>query len=366
MPVRGEEDPDVIPSRLLLVLHECSITLHDSIQQRIRARPMFSCMARTTTDTHSELHVVLGAGQIGARLAQLLLARGHRVRVVQLHDSNRSANRPVEYIAGDMTDQPFAERATAGARVVYDCMNPPYHEWPRLLLPIARGGVHGAAKAGAKLVALDCLYMYGAPASPMREDTPHAPCSRKGELRVALEGMRLSAHRRGDLPVAIGRASDFFGPDLRFSCWNDRFFRRLLANRPGECMGDPDLPHSYTFADDIAAALVTLGASSETGIWHLPTAPAETTQQITTRLGRALGLDARVKAIPRWMLKGMGFFSPFMREVAEMAYQWDVPFVLDDSKFVQTFGQLATPFEQSVAKTAAWARERFGAVQRAA
>lgn len=312
-----------------------------------------------TNPTTAELHVVLGAGQIGSRLSSLLLARGHRVRVVQLRASQRPPVERLESMAGDMTDLRFAEEATRGASVVYDCMNPPYHEWPRLLLAMGRGGVHGATKAGAKLVALDCLYMYGAPGTPMREDTPHAPRSKKGELRVQLEALRLEAFRRGDLPVAIGRASDFFGADLQYSCWNDRFFQRLFAGAAGECMGDPDQPHSYTFVDDIADALATLGGSSETGVWHLPTAPAETTRQLTTRLGQALRLQAEVKGMPRWLLHGIGWFSPFMREVGEMAYQWDVPFIIDDSKFVKRFGRAATPFERSVELTAAWARQRF-------
>lgn len=311
--------------------------------------------------TPPALHVVLGAGQVGSRLTRLLLARGHRVRVVQQRRRGEAPEQPLlERVFGDMTDLAFAEVATAGARVVYDCMNPPYHEWPRLLLALGRGALHGASRAGAKLVALDCLYMYGRAAGPICETTPHAPCSKKGELRVALERLRLDAHQRGDLPVAIGRASDFFGPDLPYSGWNDRFFTRLYAGKPGECMGDPDQPHAYTFVDDIALALLTLGERDEgTGVWMLPTAPAETTRQLTARVGEALGLDARIERIPRWLLKTIGLFSPFMREVAEMTYQWEQPFLVDDSRFVTAFGQRATPLAEAAAVTAAWARRRF-------
>ena len=114
-----------------------------------------------------KLHVVLGAGQIGSRVASRLVARGVRVR--QVHTGRSAVGPGVEAAAGDITDLEFAAAVTAGAAVVYDCMNPPYHRWPALLLPIARGAVHGAARAGARLVALDCLYMYGRPQGPMRE-----------------------------------------------------------------------------------------------------------------------------------------------------------------------------------------------------
>ncbi|AUX43497.1 NAD-dependent epimerase [Sorangium cellulosum] len=313
----------------------------------------------------SRLHVVLGAGQIGPRVADLLLAQGHRVRLVQRTRRAQGApsiERPgLTRVYGNITDLAFAEEATRGASVVYDCMNPPYHLWAEQLLPIARGALHGASKAGARLVALDCLYMYGAPDGPMREDSPRAPCSKKGALRVELEALRLSAQRRGDVRVAIGRASDFFGRDVPLSAWGERFYTRALAGKAVECMGDPDMPHAYTYVEDVARGLVTLGEREEAmgHIWHLPTEPAESTRALARRLGRALGLDVKVSRLPRFVLRVAGVFSPFMREVAEMAYQWDVPYVLDDARFRAAFGWSATPVERQVAEVAAWARRKY-------
>jgi nucleoside-diphosphate-sugar epimerase len=308
----------------------------------------------------TSLHVVLGAGQIGTRVADILLARGHRVRLVRRGPPG--APRPsLEWVSGDITDLAFAERAARGAAVVYDCMNPAYHRWPKSLLPMGHGALHGAAKAGAKLVALDCLYMYGRPSGPMNEDAPLTPCSEKGALRVALAEARLGAHRRGEVRIAIGRASDFFGPDVPTSFWGDRFYERVLAGRPAECVGDPDMPHAYTYAPDVARALVVLGERDEAlgRVWHLPTSPAESTRALARRLGEALGVRAEVARVPRLALRAMGLFSPFMREVAEMAYQWDMPFVLDDARFRAAFGQGPTPIDAAVAETAAWARARF-------
>ncbi|WAS98915.1 NAD-dependent epimerase/dehydratase family protein [Nannocystis punicea] len=308
--------------------------------------------------TSAPLHVVLGAGQIGGRLVELLRARGLRVRQVR----RTAVGVGPELVAGDITDLDFARRATEGAAVVYDCMNPAYHRWPQELLPIARGALHGAARAGARLVALDCLYMYGRPNGPMREDSPLAPCSKKGELRVQLAELRLAADRRGDVPVAIARASDFFGADLAYSVWNDRFFRRILAGRRGEVFGDPDLPHAYTDVEDVARALATLGTSDRGfgQVWHIPTPPAESTRGLAQRLGRALGRDVDVTSVPRWLVRALGLASPMMRELAEMMYQWEVPFLVDDAKFRAAFGWSATPVDEAVARTASWARARYG------
>jgi nucleoside-diphosphate-sugar epimerase len=314
----------------------------------------------------NSLHVVLGGGQIGDRLAGLLASRGERVRVVQ-RTVRAESRANITRMAGDITDLMFAEAATRGASVVYDCMNPQYHQWSTQLLPLGRAALHGARKAGAKLVALDCLYMYGRPEGAMLEDSPRNPCSKKGALRVQLEALRMDAARRGDVRAAIGRASDFFGIDVPLSAFGPRFFERVLSGKSIECMGDPELLHSYTYADDVAAGLATLGtdARADNKVWHLPTPAAESTRKLSERLAAGLGRTVSFRRVPRWLLQTAGVFSPFMREVPEMMYQWEVPYVIDDSAFRGTFGYGATPIEEAVAATVAWARARF-AVARAA
>ena len=308
----------------------------------------------------SPLYVVLGAGQIGTRIADLLVARGDRVRIVQRGAPAR-ALAGASHLRGDITDLAFAEQATAGASVVFDCMNPAYDQWEASLLRIGRGALHGAAKAKAKLVALDCLYMYGRPSGAMTEASPMQPCSKKGVLRVDLANLRMGANARGDVRVAIGRASDFFGPNLPYSAWSERFFQRIYAGKSGECMGDPDMIHSYTYAEDVARALITLGDREEAmgHVWHLPTNAAESTRALGARLGRALGIEVKIARVPKLLLRGVGLFNPFMREVVEMTYQWEIPYVLDDSRFRRTFGQGPTPIDDAVRATANWARGRF-------
>lgn len=296
----------------------------------------------------SNLHVVFGAGQIGSRIANLLVARGERVRVVSRHPRGGT-----ETMAGDARDLDFAAKAGAGATTVIDCMNPPYHKWKDDLLAMGRGSLHAAEQNNAKLVALDCLYMYGAPDAPMTETTPNAPCSKKGELRVQLADLRLASKH----PVAIGRASDFFGPALDQSWWSPRALSRLLSGSRMELSGDPDTRHSYSYADDVAAGLVALATSDATGIWHLPTLPAMTTRELAAHL---VAKPAFTKLSPL-LLRAIGLFKPFMKELIEMSYQWDKDFVIDDSKFRARFAIAPTPLAQQVATTLAWAKQQQAA-----
>ena len=64
--------------------------------------------------------------------------------------------------------------------------------------------------------------------------------------------------------------------------------------------------------------------------------------------------------MPRVVLRAMGLFAPVVGEVAEMAYQWDAPYLLDDSRFRAAFGGRPTPFDRVVAATAAWAAATYG------
>jgi nucleoside-diphosphate-sugar epimerase len=306
---------------------------------------------------NNQLHVIFGAGQIGSRIAKLLLSRGHRVRMVS---RGGSATEGAEAAAGDAKDLSFAAHAARGAAVVYDCANPLYQDWRRDLLPLGRGTLHAATAAGAKLVALDSLYMYGAPDGAMTEHSPVRPNSRKGVLRAELAELRLSALRRGDVHVTLGLASDFFGPCLAASWWSDRFFNRVLAGKRGECLGDPDALHSYSYADDVASALVTLGEAEDTdGVWHVPTVPAETTRQLAARLGAALGKPITMAQMSPLLLRAIGVFAPLMRELPELRYQWQMPFVIDDRKFRARFTVEPTPIDAQVATTAAWARAHY-------
>jgi nucleoside-diphosphate-sugar epimerase len=87
---------------------------------------------------------------------------------------------------------------------------------------------------------------------------------------------------------------------------------------------------------------------------------------MVARLARALDLPIGVSRMPRLVLRTLGLFSPLLREVAEMAYQWDAPYIIDDSRFRAAFGLTPTPMDAIVGATAAWARATYGAAERRA
>jgi len=244
--------------------------------------------------------------------------------------------------------------------VVYDCANPAeYHRWDEVLPPLKRGVRDAAARAGARLVVLDCLYMYGRPERvPFDEDTPMRPCSHKGELRAMLARELFEAHARGDVRATTGRASDYFGPDTPLALLGSRFAERIMAGKPLEMGGDPDQLHGYSYGPDVARGLATLGANpwADGKAWHLPLAWTGTTRGLVEAIGAALGRRGSVRPAPDWLLRAAGLVSPMLGAAAEMTYQWKVPYVIDDRRFRAAFGLAPTAPEQAVAETATWIR----------
>ena len=160
------------------------------------------------------LHVVFGTGQVGTALITHLRSLGVAVRAVSRHRP-RTLAEGADWRGADATDAEAATDAAKGASVVYQCLNAPYNQWPELFPPLQRGVLAAAERTGALLVSLENLYGYGPTGGrPMTEDLPLSATSVKGRTRAAMTAELLAAAESGRVSVAIGRASDFFGPGV--------------------------------------------------------------------------------------------------------------------------------------------------------
>jgi nucleoside-diphosphate-sugar epimerase len=309
---------------------------------------------------NGELHVVFGTGAVGMSVMDELIRRGPR-RVRMVNRSGRvSVPHGVEVVGGDATDEAFAREASEGASVVYFALNPPYDKWPELFPRLQAGVLEGAASTGAKLIAMENLYMYGpTDGRPLTEDLPHAPNTRKGRVRARMSKELMEAHTSGNVRVAIGRASDFFGPRVLVSAAGEQVFGRAVEGKSAQVAGDPDQPHTYTYAPDIGKGLAILGEREEAlgQAWHLPSPETLTTRRFVERIFEEVGKPARIQAAPKFLLQAMGLFNPGIRETIEMLYEFEEPFVVDHSKFEEAFGEQATPLRESIQRSVRWYRE---------
>ena len=311
----------------------------------------------------SELHVVFGAGQVGYPLAERLLASGRRVRIARR--SSAAVPAGCESALGDAADAAFCVSAARGAAAVYHCMNPPYDHriWAQLLPRYMDNVIGAASAAGARLVVLDNVYMLGRPnGRPLNEDTPMNPCSRKGEIRARVAEGLFDAHRRGEVVATVGRASDFYGPGGTQTGLGDFFWPRAFAHKTVYSPFALDAVHTYHYIPDVAVGLMQLGCAESDVYgrpWMLPCTPAVTMRAIVTRLQATLGFAVKSAQMPRWLLKALGLVMPIMRELDEMAYQWDEPFVVDDRRFRERFRAVPEGVDVAAAETVAWARRHY-------
>jgi len=88
-------------------------------------------------------------------------------------------------------------------------------------------------------------------------------------------------------------------------------------------------------------------------VWHLPTAtPPPTGAEFVDLAARLLGRQPRLKVLAPWMLRMAGLFNRTIRELVEMLYQYEIPYIFDSSKFERRFAFSPTPYTRGIEETA--------------
>jgi len=300
---------------------------------------------------------------MGAAVARRLAADGQRVRGV-----NRSGRgdvpEGVELVGADIKDTAAAREVCAGASVVFQCASAPYMDWadpsaPQVLrctneadhLPaITEGAIAGAAAAGARIVYGDNHYMYGPVDGPVTEDHPWNARDEKGLARAGVARRLLDAHESGELTAAIGCASHFFGPQVLNSTVGDRLFGPALRGEPVEIMGTPDQLHTYSFIDDVAAGLITLGSHEEAlgRVWNLPNSPPLSSRRFYEIAYEEAGSEPHLTLGDDQLREAHGYEAHLM----------DRPFIVDHARFATAFGAEITPLRQAIGLTVQWFRDQ--------
>ena len=244
---------------------------------------------------------------------------------------------------------------------MYQCVNVPYSQWERQLLPIADAMMLAARAADAKLVVMDNLYMYGPFDGALTENAPHRPVGHKGRLRSALEKRYLDAHREGKVRITIARASDFYGVEANSSAVM-LVIDPMILGKAASWIGTLDAPHTLSYLPDVGWGLATLGEHAEAlgQVWHIPAADPLTGRELVTMVAEQLGRQPRMSVISRPMMQLAGLFNPQIREAVEVYYQFDRSFVMNATKFAKAFGSRVTPHKVALKATIEGRRARLG------
>ena len=299
------------------------------------------------------MQTILGSGgAIGTPLAKALKNYTDRIRLV--------ARKPVqvngddELFPANLISRDEVDRAVAGSEVVYLTVGLEYNikVWRRYWPVVMSNVINACLKHNARLVFLDNVYMYAAGEVPhMKETSAILPPSGKGKVRAALCDMIFQAvHERG-LKALIARSADFYGPSVKNSPLGIMVLDELRKGKKAFWQVDAGKLHAFTYTPDAAKATAILGNTADAygEVWHLPTSKERLTgKDFIEKVAAEMKVAPRYYIFSRLMMRFIGLFVPVVRELHEMAYQYDRDYVFDSSRFEKRFSYTPVTYTEGI------------------
>jgi nucleoside-diphosphate-sugar epimerase len=307
-----------------------------------------------------------GAGFIGSHLAEALVARGHRVRVVDSLITGKRRNLEhlpaVEFIEGDLADPDVAVRAAAGMDyVLHQAAIPSVPRSVKDPITSNRANIDAslnilvaARDAGVKrLVYAGSSSAYGDTETlPKREDMPTSPLSPYAlQKYVAEEYCQMFTRLYGFETVTI-RYFNVFGPrqdpGSPYSGVISLFSTALLEGRQPVIYGDGEQTRDFTFVANVVD-----------GVLRACEAPRAAGQVINVATGGRISLNELLRTMNKLV-------GTDIQAVYKEARAGDVrDSQADITKAATLLGYRPTvALEEGLAKTLEWCRSEAAAADR--
>ncbi len=288
------------------------------------------------------MQTILGSGgTIGTTLAKELKSFTNDIRLVSRNPNK--INDTDKLFPADLTKPEQIDKAVEGSDVVYLTVGLDYNlkvwrtQWP----PLMENVVKSCIRHKAKLVFFDNVYMYDQNEIPhMKETGKINPSSEKGKVRTAIAKMITDKIATGELTALIARSADFYGPNNDKSFLMEAVYKNLKTGKKPMWFSNDKKIHSFTYTPDAARATALLGNSPDAfnQIWHMPTSPEKLTgKQWVELFASEMKAEPKYSVLPKFMTRLIGLFVPFLGELVEMLYQYELDYFFDCSKFTARF-----------------------------
>ncbi|MCU1222932.1 MAG: epimerase [Edaphobacter sp.] len=286
------------------------------------------------------------AGAIGRSVADALRSQGIAYRVVGRNRGELERLYGSDSLAEIVTwnpDDPESVRAAAhGVETLIYLIGVPYNHF-ELHPVLMQKTLDGAIAEGVKrLVLIGTVYPYGLPTTAkVTEEHPRKPHTFKGQMRKAQEDALLKAHAEGKIKGTILRLPDFYGPGVEASFLHS-VFKAAAQRGTADMVGPIDTLHEFVFVPDVGTVVLQLASKPEAygRWWNFAGAGAITQREIATQVFSLVGCKPKIRVAGKMMLRLIGLFNPFMRELVEMHYLQTAPVLMDDRALTSLLGQI--------------------------
>lgn len=294
------------------------------------------------------MKTILGTGQLGLAILQSLLDKNPQEKIRLVNRSGKLHTpipENVQVTAADVTSPTDLEAIAAKSEVIFSCTDMAYDQWANFYSATAHALAHALRHTTAKLVFADNLYSYGNVAgAEMHEKMPHAAKTKKGKIRAGVINTLLLSGEEFNSRVAFVKAADFIGPHIHKGLFGKDFLDQVYAGKTIRLFGNIALPHTFTYIHDFATAMINVaGADDAFGqIWHVPNAPALSLDKWLHLFEIITDKGIKKSVVPKFIIKLAGLFNPFIKELYEMAYQFEYPYLVNHDKYTSRFGDHIT------------------------
>jgi len=326
--------------------------------------------------TYPESTTVLvtgGAGFIGSHLVDFLLAKGHRVIVLDDLSTGSRANlaQAIEnprcrFVEGTVLDSKLVNDLVGEASLVFHLAAvvgvKNVVENPRRGIEVNVGGtenvLRAAARFGARVVLASSSEVYGMSREiPFTEDGPRVLGPTEVQRwsyaasKALDEHLGLSYAAEG-LPVTSVRYFNAYGPRIDESGYGSviaRFIAQAFRGEPLTLYGDGNQTRSFTYIDDAVMGTYLAGTHKNAPgeIFNIGSGAETSIRELAVEICNQIGVEPVFKYVPFEKVYGPAFQDVYRR----------VPSI-EKAKRMLGFQPL-TDLKEGLAKTIAWARENF-------
>jgi UDP-glucose 4-epimerase len=254
-----------------------------------------------------------GAGFIGSAVARNLIARGFEVRIVDDLSKRRGTVIPTEaeYLSGDIGDRDVARRAFADVDACFHLAAKIggigyFHRYPADILDdnnlMLSTVFRTASESGTKVVYVSSSMVFERAGEwPTPEDAVDRyppPFSAYGFSKLIGEWYCRAFHEQFQTPFAIARPFNAYGPGEHpedepglAHVIPDLIKKILDGERPITLFGDGSQTRSFTYVDDVADGIVTIGLHPEAAgeDFNIGTGTETSIRELLELLWRACG-----------------------------------------------------------------------------